>query len=114
MRLANVTGWILLFAIAAISIVPPELRPVTILPHDLEHAAIYFLAGCAFGISRPYDFVASLGGLIAFTLVVEVTQSWIPDRHARVSDFLVDAFAISMGLVVSAMFARLMQRCPRN
>ena len=109
-KLAQATGWILLLAIVAISIVPPTLRPETVLPHDLVHAAIYFLAGCAFGLSRPYDFVAWLVGLIAFTLVVEVTQLWIPGRHARVSDFLVDAFAISMGLVVGAMFARFTQR----
>ena len=108
-RVAEATGWTLLLAIVAISIVPPELRP-TILPHDLEHAAIYFLAGCAFGLSRPNDFVAWFVGLIAFTLVVEVTQLWIPGRHARVSDFLVDAFAISMGLFVGAMFARFTQR----
>ena len=49
-RLAQATGWILLFAIAAVSVVPPELRPDTTLPHALEHAAIYFLAGWAFGV----------------------------------------------------------------
>jgi VanZ family protein len=109
-RLAQATGWILLFAIAAVSIVPPELRPDTALPHGLEHAAIYFLAGLAFGISYPNDLLAWLIGLCAFTLVVEVTQLWIPGRHARLSDFLIDACAISGGLVVGAMLRRLTPR----
>ena len=109
-RLAQATGWILLFAIAAISVVPPELRPDSTLPHALEHAAIYFLAGWAFGVGYPNNLGAWLIGLSAFTLVVEVTQLWLPGRHARLSDFLIDAIAISGGLVVGAMLTRLMPR----
>jgi hypothetical protein len=98
MRLAQATGWISLFAIAAVSIVPAELRPDTALPHDLEHAAIYLLTGCAFGLSYPNDFLAWLVGHFAFTLVIEVTQLWFPGRHARVSDFLVDVFCSKCGV----------------
>ena len=36
------TGWILLFAIAAVSLVPADFRPEINLPNDLEHAAIFF------------------------------------------------------------------------
>src|SRR5262245_39727236 len=86
-RMAQATSWILLFSIAALSVVPADLRPVTIFPHDVEHAAIYFLAGCAFGLAYADHFVTTLVGLSAFTLVMEVMQIWIPGRHARVSDF---------------------------
>jgi hypothetical protein len=68
-RIAQATSWILLFSIAALSVVPPDLRPVTILPHDMEHAALYFLAGCAFGLVYADHFVTTLVGLSAFTLV---------------------------------------------
>ena len=53
--------WILLFAIAAVSLVPAELRPEINLPNDLEHAAIFFLAGCAFGVGYPNGFLGWLG-----------------------------------------------------
>ena len=41
-RLDQVTGWVLLFAIAIVSLVPPELRLETNFPHDLEHSRIFF------------------------------------------------------------------------
>src|SRR5262249_27340009 len=94
--LVQATVWILLLAIAAFSVVPPAFRPVTILPHDFEHAAIFFLAGCTFGFGYPNRFVAGFAGLITFTLAVEITQLWIAGRHARVMDFLVDAFSITV------------------
>jgi VanZ family protein len=105
-RIAQATSWILLFSIAALSVVPADLRPVTILPNDAEHAAIYFLAGCAFGLVYADRFVTTLVSLSAFTLVMEVIQIWIPGRHARVSDFVVDAFAIAVGLVGGVALAR--------
>jgi VanZ family protein len=105
-RLAKILGWILLLAIAALSVVPPTLRPVTILPHDFEHAAIFFLAGCAFGLGYKNGFLAWLLGLSTFTLAIEITQRWIPGRHARGLDFFVDVFSIGVGLAVGAMVAR--------
>ena len=71
-RLAQATGWILLFAIAAISVMPAGLRPITTLPHDLEHAGIYFLAGCAFGVSYSNCFKAWFVRLSTFTLAIEL------------------------------------------
>ena len=109
-RLTQATGWILLFAIAAVSVVPAELRPITILPHDWEHAAICLIAGCAFGLGYTNGFVAWLVGLSTFTLAIEIAQLWIPGRHARVEDFLVDVFSISVGLGIGTMLARCTQR----
>src|SRR5262245_2539957 len=98
-RIAKIVAWMLLFSIAALSFAPPEFRPATIFPHDLEHVTIYFLAACAFGLAYSDHFVVWLVGLIGFALVVEIVQLLIPGRHARVSDFLVDAFGVVMGLV---------------
>jgi VanZ family protein len=105
-RLAQTTGWILLLAIAALSVVPPPLRPITSLPHVMEHAAIYFLAGSAFGLSHPNRFLAWLAGLNTFALAIEIVQLWIPGRHARGLDVLVDVFSISVGLGIGMMLAR--------
>src|SRR5215510_2694708 len=109
-RLARATGWILLFGIAVISIAPPELRPETVLPHDLEHATIFFLAGCAFGIGYPNGFQNWLLGLTAFTLAIEIAQVWVSGRHARLLDFAVDAVSIGIGLAIGATLARVRKR----
>ena len=109
-RLAQAVGWISIFVIVAISVVPPERRLVTVLPHDLEHAAIYFLAGCAFGLGYPNGFPGWLLRLTVFTFAIEIMQLWIPGRHARLLDFVVDAVSIGVGLAVGAMWARFKQR----
>jgi len=105
-RLAQTTGWISLLVIAALSFVPPSLRPITFFPNIVEHAVIYFIAGCAFGIGYPNRFLKWLAGLSTFTLAIEIVQLWIPGRHARWLDFLVDAFSISAGLGIGVMLAQ--------
>jgi VanZ family protein len=109
-RVVQATGWVLLFTIVVVSVVPPELRPETILPHMLEHSAIYFLAGSALGLSYLTNLVAWLVGLSGFALVIEIAQLWIPGRHARMYDFVIDAFAICLGLGVGRMLASFKSR----
>src|SRR5262245_33158156 len=99
-RIIQAVGWILLFGIAFISLGPPELRPDTGLPHVLEHASIFLFAGLSFGLGYPNSFVAWLLGLSAFALAIEIIQLWIPGRHARVSDFVVDVVAIATGMLI--------------
>jgi VanZ family protein len=109
-RIAQATGWILLFAIVVVSFAPPELRPETNLPNDLEHAAIFFLAGCAFGVGYANGFLGWLySGLIGTTAVIEIVQLAIPGRHARLLDFVVDAVSIAIGLAIGARLARIWQ-----
>jgi VanZ family protein len=105
-RIVQAAGWILLFAIVVISLGPPELRPDTSLPHDLEHAAMFLLAGFLIGLGYANGFVAWFLGLSAFALAIEIIQLWVPGRHARVSDFTIDVFAMTVGLVGGTILAR--------
>ena len=86
----------LLIAIVVLSLVPAHYRPVTALPHSLEHLTIFFAAGLAFGIGYPqrHRFPA----LLVFTAVIEMAQLVVPGRHARLTDFVVDAVGIMTGL----------------
>ena len=52
-RLFQVVGWLCVVAIVVLSLVAPSLRPVTFLPHDLEHAAIFIITGLALGLGYP-------------------------------------------------------------
>jgi hypothetical protein len=46
-QLARFAAWILAAAIIVLTLVPPTMRPVTVLRHDIEHAAIFAAAGVA-------------------------------------------------------------------
>jgi len=100
-----VAAWLLLLAIVVLSVVPPDFRPVTPAPHNVEHLAIFFLTGLAFGLgyeSRP--FLQAIG-LVAFSAAIELLQLSVPGRHARLSDFFVNAVSVALGIGLATLMA---------
>ena len=102
-KLARIAAWVLTVAIIILSLVPPGLRPETSAPHSLEHFTIYAATGFAFGLGykHRHDLLAIL--LVIFTGGIEIAQLFVPGRHARLSDFIIDAIAACMGLAIAAL-----------
>ena len=100
-------AWSLAGAIVVLSVVPAQLRPETQLPHKFEHFVIFALTGTAFGLS--YDPKRGLLALqlVIFAAIVEITQLFVPGRHARFSDFLIDAIAIAVGSIAPAIASQM-------
>lgn len=97
-RIFQIAGWLLLVVTAGLSLVPPSYRPVTVIPHNLEHLAIFLATGFAFGLGYPNKYVSRIVFLIAFVAFIEIAQLLVPGRHARVSDFIIDALGVSIGV----------------
>jgi VanZ family protein len=104
-RLLQTAAWLLLLAIVVLSLVPPDERPVTPAPHDLEHAAIFVATGLAFGLGYANRHLLLIIGLVGFCATIEVAQLAIPGRHARLSDFVVDALSVSVGVGLVVLLA---------
>jgi VanZ family protein len=101
----RIAAWTLTVAIVTLSLVPPWLRPETDVPHNFEHFAIFFASGAAFGAGyarRPGLVILSLA---IFAGVIELAQSVVPGRHARLGDFIVDALAACVGVVIASIVA---------
>jgi VanZ family protein len=109
-RLFQCAGWICVIAIAALSLVGPSLRPVTILPHDAEHAVIFAITGFTLGFGYPNRTQLHMSALIVFAAVIELAQLYAPGRHARVIDFAVDALAACAGVAFATILLRLRAR----
>jgi VanZ family protein len=108
--LFRLAGWLCIAVIAALSVVSPSLRPVTFLPHDLEHAAIFAMTGFALGLGYPHRAAQHMGALTIFAGVVELAQIYAPGRHARLTDFAVDALAACAGVALSYAMLSLRKR----
>jgi len=93
--------------IVALSVVPPGWRPLTGVPHGVEHAVIFGLAGASLALSFARSGLVLGIVAVMFTALIEVAQLWIPGRHARLSDFVVDTHGAWLGLVVGTMGRRL-------
>jgi len=109
-NIARVVAWFALAAIIVLSLVPPGARPVTFVPHKIEHAGLFFVDGIAFGIAYGgYEWPLSVGAVV-FCAVLELAQLMIPGRHARLSDFFVDAIAICIGVFTGSTLTRMMRQ----
>jgi hypothetical protein len=93
---ARVVAWILAIAIVVLSVVPGDLRPETELPHYLRNLGL----------------LASF--LFLFAGLVEIAQLFQAGRHARINDFLVDTFALWVGLICVAFVKKLWQRFAKS
>jgi VanZ family protein len=108
----RVAGWLLLAVIAFLSLSPPSYRPVTALGHSLEHLSIHLLLGLAFGVGYARRWLMALV-LVGFIGAIELAQRFVPGRHARLTDLLIDAGAACLGIglvwlgtVVTSAFLR--------
>ena len=98
----KIVAWLLLLSIIVLSVVPPTFRPVTVLPHGIEHLTMFSVTGLAFGIAyacRYRHTIALVLFAVGFATGIELFQLFIPGRHARLSDFIVDAFGLCIGVV---------------
>jgi len=96
-RIAKIASWTLAAAIIILSVVPPSLRPETGVPHEIEHFMMYAVTGFAFGVAYELRYVTLAIFLVLFAGLVEIAQLFVPGRHARLSDFIVDALAMCVG-----------------
>jgi VanZ family protein len=104
LNIVRISAWLLATAVIVLSLVSPWLRSETDVPHDLEHFAIFAATGLAFGLGYSRRYFAVAVALVIFTGAIEIAQIAVPGRHARLSDFMVDALAACIGLL-SALFA---------
>jgi hypothetical protein len=105
-RLSRALAWIVAAAIVVLTVVPAWLRPQTGLPHGFEHFAIFALCGGAFGVGYGVARRLQAAALVLFAGAIEISQLFVPGRHARLIDFAVDAAAACIGLLAGGIMAR--------
>jgi VanZ family protein len=109
-NIGRATAWFALAAIIVLSLVPPGARPTAFMPHKIEHASIFLLAGVAFGIAYCGYERLSIVVAVIFCASIEFAQLTIPGRHGRLSDFFVDAIAICVGIFAGSALIRMRPR----
>jgi VanZ family protein len=98
----RLVAWGLAAAVTFATLGPARLRPHADLGQNGEHALAFVLVGLAFGLAYRGNRLLTALVAIAMTGVIEVLQFWAPGRHARLSDFVVDAAAACAGLAIAA------------
>lgn len=102
-RLSRALAWASIAAILVLSVVPAQMRPVTSLPHDLEHFGIFVLCGLGFGVGYHKAAIVEGLALVTFAGAIEILQLFSSGRHARLTDFAVDAIASCVGVLAGSV-----------
>jgi VanZ family protein len=97
----RIFAWLLAAAVAFATLGPPGYRPHSEFGQNGEHALAFFLIGLAFGLAYTRRLLTTVIAVAGIGLI-EILQFWAPGRHARLSDFIVDALAACAGLAVAA------------
>ena len=106
-RLFQAIGWLCVLAIIVLSLIVPSLRPVTFVPHNLEHLAIFAFTGFALGLGYPGRIAHRMVLLVIFAAAIELAQFYAPGRHPQLIDFVVDGLGACAGAALAAGIARL-------
>ncbi len=94
-------AWLLVLAIAVLTLSPIGLRPITGTSVNLERFTAFALVGACFGLGYPkYRFVILLV-VIGIAGALEVAQHLVPSRHGRLSDGLIKVAGALFGLAVA-------------
>jgi hypothetical protein len=113
----RIIAWLLTAAVTFAALGPAWLRPHSDLGQDGEHALAFVLVGLAFGLAYPQRRLLTAGIAVVLIGVLELLQLWMPRRHARLEDFIVDALAACAGIAVAAgpdWLARRMRRSKKR
>ena len=106
----RLVAWALAAAVTFATLGPPSYRPHFALGQNGEHALAFVLVGLAFGMAYRRSRVLFAILAVAMTGALEIMQFWAPGRHARLSDFVVDALAACAGLAAAAAMDWLVNR----
>ena len=96
----RLSAYALAAAVSFATLGPPGLRPHSNIGQNGEHALAFVLVGLAFAMGYPRHRLLAAGVTVVFTGVLEVLQLFVPGRHARLEDFLVDALATLGGFAI--------------
>ncbi len=106
----RIIAWLLTAAVTFATLGPPQYRPHLGLSQDGEHALAFVLVGLAFGLAYPKSRLLTAGIAVLFIGMLELLQLWMPGRHARWEDFVVDALAACAGIAAAAVLDWLASR----
>jgi len=103
-------AWGLAAAVTFATLGPPRYRPHADLGQNGEHALAFVLVGLAFGLAYRHNRFLTALLTVVMTGTIEILQFWAPGRHARLSDFVVDALAACVGLAMAVALERVISR----
>ena len=104
--LLRLVAWLLAAAVTFVTLGPEDVRPHPVLGQQGDHALAFLLVGILFSLAYPQRSWTVSAVAVALIGLLEIMQLWVPGRHARFADFVVDALSPCAGFALSAAAGR--------
>jgi hypothetical protein len=105
-RCAVVTAWLALGCIAFVTLSPIELRPAITSDPAYERFVAYACVGLLFDMAYPRRLSLAVLIVLIAAIVLEVLQTFTPDRHGHVLDLFEKAAGGLFGIIASEAVRR--------
>jgi len=104
-------AWLALIVVLVVTVSPPEDRPHLALDSaNFERAIAFAVLGCLFGGGYHRRWLLALCFVVLGAFGMEMAQLLVADRHARIMDAEVKAFAGALGVVTGSIIAEMVVR----
>lgn len=113
-RAFHFIAWGMLAAIVFVSLSPIGLRPVDLLPVNMDRMLAFALLSGLFVLAYPRYAIWVGATMIAAAGVIELLQSLSPTRHAQVEDAVVKALGALLGMVTAMAVNATRRQAGRN
>jgi VanZ family protein len=107
-------AWAALSAIIFATVSPIELRPIDLLPVDVDRALAFALLAATFTMAYPRRWATIAVILVAGAFIIELLQEFSPSRHARIDDAVVKAIGAAAGALLTKVTAILLANYHRG
>jgi VanZ family protein len=98
-KLTGIAGWLAVFTIVVLSLLPGSERPHTGASGHIEHIAAYLITAAllTFGYKGRRVWAIVIVSLTALSGLMEILQIFIPGRHAGFDDFAISSLGSAVG-----------------
>jgi hypothetical protein len=104
-------AWLALIVILVVTVSPHEARPhLALHSANFERALAFAALGCLFGGGYHRRWLLALCLVVLGAFGMEMAQLLVTDRHARIMDAEVKAFAGALGVVIGSIVAEVVGR----
>lgn len=111
-RWARIFAWLLLGALAFVTIGPIGVRPVSQAPVGFEHLAAFGMLGLVFALAYPRRIIVAIIIAMGSAGLLEIAQGLDPSRHPRLSDAMVKLAGAAIGILAGIAIMRILRRFP--
>lgn len=110
MRLMKLLAWLLLAAIAFVTLAPIGFRPNTGYSPNIERFLAFGAVGFVFALAYPRHLWLILAVVLGAAIALEALQLVSVSRHGRVFDLVVKLAGGGLGIAVGVVAERLWRR----